>query len=101
MNKALFVLPLLTVLCASNSWAGATKEEAGNAITEAVVANNKVSAAGFEWRDTYKKLLKPAKEAYKKGDYDTAVKKAKTAKAHAELGLVQAEAGKNAGSMLK
>lgn len=90
MRKLMLALPLALVLSAPAVHA-ASQQEAAKAITEAVVANNKASKAGFEWRDTYKKLLGPAKKAYKDGDYAKAVKLSNTAKAHAELGLEQAQ----------
>lgn len=77
-------LPSMTVLADSRT-------DASEAIHSAVLANNQAAAKGFEWRDTYKKLLGPAKQAYQKGDYQRAIDLANTAKSHAELGLEQAK----------
>jgi len=89
MKKAIVSVALAAALFTPVSFA-ATQSEAAAAITAAVLKNNDASKAGFEWRDTYKKQLGPAKKAYKKGDYDKAIKLANTARAHAELGLIQA-----------
>jgi len=89
MKKAIVSAALAAVLFAPVSFA-ATQSEASSAITAAVLKNNEARKAGFEWRDTYKKQLGPAKKAYQKGDYDKAIKMANKAKAHAALGLTQA-----------
>lgn len=96
MKKLAFALPLIAALAAPQAFA-ASKAEAGDAIVAAVKLNNEARAAGFEWRDTYKKLLGPAKEAYQKGEYDKAAKLANKAKANAKLGLQQAQIAQNAG----
>lgn len=96
MKKFACVLPLLAILAAPSALA-ASKNEASAAIVEAVKANNQARAAGFEWRDTYKKLLGPAKAAYKKGDYDQAEALANKAAAHATLGLQQAAMAEGVG----
>ena len=95
MKKFAYVLPLLAVLAAPSALA-AGKDEASAAILEAVKMNNEARAAGFEWRDTYKKLLGPAKEAYRKGEYDKAQALANEASAHAKLGLQQATIAQDA-----
>ena len=97
MKKTLVALSLAATLASTAAFAEVTRQQAGDAITQAVIANNKVSAAGFEWRDTYKKLIQPAKAAYKKVDYDKAFKLAEKARAHAELGMKQAEVAATAG----
>jgi len=89
MKKIIISTALAAVFFAPVSFA-ATQSEAAAAITAAVLKNNAASKAGFEWRDTYKKQLGPAKKAYRQGDYDKAMKLANTARAHAELGLIQA-----------
>lgn len=96
MKKFTCALPLLAVLAASPALA-ASQADASAAILEAVKANNEAHAAGFEWRDTYKKLLGPAKKAYKKGEYDQAVQLANKAAAHAKLGVQQAAIAEDAG----
>lgn len=95
MKKLAYVLPLLAVLAAPSALA-AGKDEASAAILEAVKMNNEARAAGFEWRDTYKKLLGPAKEAYRKGEYDKAQSLANEASVHAKLGLQQATIAQDA-----
>lgn len=96
MKKLAFALPLLAVLAAPPALA-ADRAEAGAAIVAAVKVNNEARAAGFEWRDTYKKLLGPAKKAYQEGDYDKAAALAKKAQMHAKMGLQQAQVARNAG----
>jgi len=96
MKKTVLIASLALALGSSTAFAGATAKQAAAAINDAVMANNKAASIGFEWRDTYKKLLGPAKKAYKKGDYDKAMKLSATAKSHAELGMIQADMGKNA-----
>ncbi len=97
MKRVLTAASLALLLSAPMAQAAATKAQAGDAITQAVIENNKAAAAGFEWRDTYKKLLQPAKEAYRKGDYDKAVKLAEEARFQARQALHQAELAQNAG----
>ncbi len=89
MKKFAYALPLLAVFAAPTVLA-ASQQEASEAILHAVKLNNQAHAAGFEWRDTYKKLLGPAKKAYHKGDYDKAEELASKAASHAQLGIQQA-----------
>jgi len=96
MKKLIVSTALAAILAAPITYA-ATQSEAAAAITAAVMKNNEAQKAGFEWRDTYKKQLGPAKQAYQKGDYDKAIKMANKAKAHAELGLTQASKAGGAG----
>jgi len=96
MKKLAYVLPLAALLAAPGAFA-ATRHEAGQAILNAVQANDQVRSVGYEWRDTYKKLLGPAKHAYRKGNYGKAVQLADTAEQHAELGMAQYQANLNAG----
>lgn len=95
MKKFAYTLPLLAIFAAPPVLA-ASQQEASEAILKAVKMNNQAHAAGFEWRDTYKKLLGPAKEAYHKGDYDKAEALANKAATHAQLGLQQATIAENA-----
>jgi hypothetical protein len=95
MKKTVLALSLALATVPTAILADASQKEASNAIYEAVTANNKVAATGFEWRDTYKNLLGPAKQAYAKGDYHKAVQLANSAKSHAQLGLSQAEMAKS------
>jgi len=96
MKKTALTAALAMILGSSVAFAGPSQKDASNAIFEAVAANNKTAKIGFEWRDTYKKLLGPAKKAYRKGDYAKAVKLANTAKSHAKLAEIQASKGANA-----
>ena len=94
MKRTVFALGLALGIAPATLLADASASDASSAIYSAVKANNEAAEIGFEWRDTYKKLLGPAKAAYAKGQYDEAVKLANTAKSHAELGLSQAETAK-------
>ncbi len=97
MKKIAILLTMLLAFGATSAIAGkATRAQAANAILAAVQANNKVRKMGFEWRDTYKKLLGPAKKAYRKGNYAKAIKLANMAKTHAKLGMEQAKKAKYA-----
>ena len=83
--------------------------KAALADTTAVV--NKAKKAGAEWRDIRwpsakkkknekkhaKTLFGKASKAAKAGDYEKAIKLLNKAKQHAEIGIKQAEAEKNAG----
>jgi len=96
MRKTALALSLALISATSVVMADATKQNASKAIYDAISANNKVAQQGYEWRDTYKKLLGPAKQAYQKGEYDKAIKLANTAKSHATLGMEQAKQKANA-----
>ena len=92
MKKTVIAATMALMLGSTTAFAAASDQQAASkAIFDAVAANNKVAKMGFEWRDTYKHLLGPAKKAYHKGDYAEAIKLANTAKAHAELGMQQAK----------
>ena len=65
-----------------------TKAEADAAIATAVKLNNKTKKVYYEWRDTGK-LIKKAKKASKKGDFDKAVKLANKAERQANYALEQ------------
>lgn len=94
MKRTVLALGLALGIAPVTLLADASASDASAAIYSAVKANNDAAKVGFEWRDTYKTLLGPAKAAYAKGHYDEAVKLANTAKSHAELGLSQAETAK-------
>ncbi len=55
----------------------------------AEAARKKAASMKFEWRDTGK-ILKKAKEAAGKGDYETAEQLAKKAKMQGDMAVVQA-----------
>jgi len=94
MKKSVVFLLCLFVF-GSNAMA-ADKKSSSQAIAAAVDANKKVAKLGFEWRDTYKKIIGPAKKAWKKGQYDTAEKLAKKALSFVKLGEAQFKSGSNA-----
>ena len=95
MKRTVLIASLILAFGSSSAFA-ATSKDAANAINDAVIANNKAASMGYEWRDTYKKLLGPAKKAYHKGDFAKAIKLSKIAASHAKLGVIQAGVGKNA-----
>jgi len=64
------------------------------AMEKADASRKKASSVGGEWRDTGK-LIKKAKAAAKKGDYDKALKLANTAYRQGELGYKQAMSQKD------
>jgi rhodanese-related sulfurtransferase len=66
------------------------------AVEKAEAAAKKADSVGGEWRDTGK-MIKQAKAAAKKGDYDQALKLANTAYRQGELGYKQAMSQKDAG----
>ncbi len=74
----------------------ADKNSSSKTIQAAVDANKVLSKHGFEWRDTYKKIIGPAKKAWKKGDYAVADKLANKALSFIKLGEAQYKLGANA-----
>lgn len=68
--------------------------DANMALKAAVTANSKAKKMYVEWRDTGK-ILKKARKAKAKGDYDKAVKLAGKAKRQAMNAVAQANAQKN------
>ncbi len=66
------------------------------AVEKADASRKKAASVGGEWRDTGK-MIKQAKAAAKKGDYNKALKLANTAYRQGELGYQQAMATKDAG----
>jgi hypothetical protein len=78
----------LLVACAGTTVAA--DEKSFNATYEAAdSARKKAASMNYEWRDTGK-MLKKAKEAAGKGDYETAEKLAKKAKFQGEMAVAQA-----------
>jgi hypothetical protein len=79
----------LLVACASNTVSA--DEQSFNASYEAAdAARKKAASMNYEWRDTGK-MLKKAKEAAAKGDYETAEKLANKAKMQGEMAAAQAK----------
>ncbi len=70
--------------------------DANMALKSAMSANAKAKKMYVEWRDTGK-LLKKARKAKGKGDYDKAVKLAKKAERQARNAVAQAKAQKHVG----
>ena len=68
--------------------------DANMALKSAMSANGKAKKMYVEWRDTGK-ILKKARKAKSKGDFDKAVKLAGKAERQAMNALAQAEAQKN------
>lgn len=69
-------------------------DDANMAIKSAIKANGKAKKMYVEWRDTGK-LLKKARKAKGKGDFDKAVKLAGKAERQAKNAVAQAKAQKN------
>jgi len=68
--------------------------DANMALKSAMAANSKAKKMYVEWRDTGK-ILKKARKAKGKGDFDAAVKLAGKAERQAISAVAQAEAQKN------
>jgi hypothetical protein len=69
----------------------AADEKSFNATYEAADAARKQAASmNYEWRDTGK-MLKQAKEAAAKGDYETAERLANKAEMHGKMAVAQAK----------
>ncbi len=79
----------LLVACAGNTVAA--DEKSFNASYEAAdAARKKAASMNYEWRDTGK-ILKKAKEAAAKGDYETAERLANKAEMHGKMAVAQAK----------
>ncbi len=72
-----------------------TAADASSAIAAAVKANKVAKKHYVEWRDTGK-LIKKARKAKAKGDFDKAVKLANKAKRQAQNAMAQYKEQKNA-----
>jgi len=92
----LFAAAALALGACASPGPSTTENDALNAIHAAEQQRQLAAKAGFEWRDTGK-LIKKARAALKKGDYDTAVKLANKAKRQSEHALEQARVAQNAG----
>lgn len=78
----------LLVACAGNT---VPDEKSFNASYEAAdAARKKAASMNYEWRDTGK-ILKQAKKAADKGDYQTAEKLANKARMQGEMAVAQAK----------
>lgn len=85
----------LTITACAASGPAHTKNDATGAIAAAEHQTKRAAKKLFEWRDTGK-LIKKAKAALKKGDFNTAVKLANKAKAQSSMALEQAAEQRNA-----
>jgi type II secretory pathway pseudopilin PulG len=94
MKKTLLCAAVALTLVTSQANAS-TKEEAANAITAAVNAVLEANSVGGEWRDSFKTIGK-AKDAFRGGDYGTAVKLANKAKNEGANGKAQSMAEQSA-----
>lgn len=74
-----------------------TKNDAAGAIGAAEHETSRAKKKNYEWRDTGK-IIKKAKAAMKKGEFDTAVKLANKAKKQSTMALMQYEDQKDAAS---
>lgn len=95
--KKIMILAAVAVLTISACASGPThtKNDATGAISAAEHETARAKKKNYEWRDTGK-LIKKAKEALKKDDFDTAVKLANKAKDQSTMALAQYEEQKNA-----
>lgn len=75
---------------------GADAATATAAIKAAEAALDKARSVEGEWRDAKKKMVKGAKAAAAKGDFEKAIKLANKAKFEGEMGYAQAMAQKDA-----
>lgn len=88
MFTAVSTLALSLVACQSAP--SKSLDQANTAIKAAVMVNIKAKKAFYEWRDTGK-LIKKAKKAKNKGDFDKAVKLANRAERHANHAVAQSK----------
>ena len=86
-------------LAACESTPTKSLDDANMAIQAAMKANGKAKKMYVEWRDTGK-ILKKARKAKSKGDFDKAVKLAGKAEREAINAVAQANAQKNVKPML-
>ena len=78
------------------STGGASAASANSAIEAAEAALDKARSVDGEWRDAKSKMIKGAKEAAAKGDFEKAIKLANKAKFEGEMGYAQAMEQKDA-----
>ena len=86
-------------LAACQSGPTKTLDDANMALQAAMAANSAVKKVNYEWRDTGK-LLKKARKAKGKGNFDEAVKLAGKAERQAKNAMDQYNQQKNAKPML-
>lgn len=99
MRKLMIILTAaiaLSLTACAASGPQHTANDAKGAIAAAEHQTKRAAKKLFEWRDT-KKIIKKAKKALKKGDFNKAVKLANKAKAQSTNALQQASEQRNAG----
>lgn len=84
----------------SDSAAGNDAAAANSAIAAAEASLEKARGVEGEWRDANSKMVKKAKEAAGKGEFEKAIKLANKAKFEGDMGYAQAMEQKNAGPWL-
>ena len=96
--KTIIKLAVACVLALSLAACGTaqtkTLNDANMALKSAMTANGKAKKMSVEWRDTGK-ILKKARKAKGKGNFDQAVKLAGKAERQAKNAVAQAKAQKN------
>lgn len=108
MKKLMIFGALVFALSGCSSMGGSGSSAAGGndaaaakaAIAAAEAALDKARSVEGEWRDAKKKMVKGAKAAASKGDFEKAIKLANKAKFEGEMGYKQAMDEKNAGPWL-
>ena len=93
------VLAMAVGVFSAGAVQAADKDQAAEfkaAVEKADASRKKAASVGGEWRDTGK-MIKKAKAAAKKGDYNKALKLANTAYRQGELGYKQAMSQKDVG----
>lgn len=106
MNKSLifgaliFALSGCSMMGGGDSAGAANAAAANSAIAAAEAALEKARGVKGEWRDADKKMLKAAKAAASKGEFEEAIKLADKAKFEGEMGYTQAMQQKDAGPWL-
>ena len=95
MKKLIIAAATAVMLTACATGPTHTLDQANAAIKAATTANGKAKKVHYEWRDTGK-IIKKARAAKGKGDYDAAVKLANKAKRQAILAVAQFKEQKTA-----
>ena len=96
MNKLIIFGALIFALSGCSTMGGGSAAAGGDAATAksaiaaAEAALDKARSVEGEWRDAKSKMIKKAKEAVTKGEFDKAIKLANMAKFEGEMGYAQA-----------
>ncbi len=89
MKKSSAIAIGVMALFAAGNLQAATQADFEKSQADAKAATAEARSLGFEWRDTGK-MLKKAASAAAKGEFDTAIKLANTAKAQSDAAVAQA-----------